>query len=134
MRTDNKVGWLTFIKFNFQLIVFRLLRFFHDPFLLLHQEDDVENAGEHDAGGYREHGDVAAVILNVNSERYSYEEANRHEAVQEGEPLGTGLCGGDVHHQGIAGEVEGGGATCEVLQTLQQEILNLRLRIVRRIL
>ena len=133
MRTENKVGWHTFIKSNFQLIVFRLLRFFHDPFLLLHQEDDVENAGEHDTGRYREHGDVAAVILNVNSERYSYEEANRHEAVQEGEPPGAGLWGGDVHHQGVAGEVEGGGPTREVLETLQQEILNLWVRIVRQL-
>ena len=127
MRTDSKptAGWLTFIKSNFQLIFFDLIGFFNNLFLLLHQEDDVENAGEHDAGGYREHGDVAAVILNVNSERYSYEEANRHEAVQEGEPPGASLRGGDVHHQGVAGEVEGGGPTCEVLQTLQQEILNL---------
>ena len=134
MRTENKVGWHTFIKFYFQLIVFRLLRFFHDPFLLLHQEDDVENAGEHDAGGYREDGDVAAVILDVNSERQSYEEPNRHEAVEEGESPGAGLRGGDVHHEGVAGQIEGGGPTSQILQALQQEVLNLGGRIVREML
>ena len=42
--------------------------------------------------------------------------------------LYPGVGRGDVRHVGVGGEVEAGGAPGQVLQTLQQQVLNLGTR------
>ena len=61
------------------------------------------------------------------AERESNAEADGHEAVQEGEPPGPGLRAGDVCHVGVGRQVEAGGAPCQVLETLQEQVLHLDL-------
>ena len=58
-------------------------------------------------------------------------EADGHKAVQEGEPPGPGLRAGDVRHVGVGRQVEAGGATRQVLEALQQQVLHLDLKFVQ---
>ena len=65
------------------------------------------------------------VALNVSSKWNSNKEPEIPECVKEGEPLGPGLVRGDVDHEGVGGQEESGVAAGQILETLQQQILNL---------
>ena len=65
------------------------------------------------------------VALNVSSKWNSNKEPEIPECVREGEPLGSVIVRGDVDHEGVGGQEESGVAAGQILETLQQQILNL---------
>ena len=65
------------------------------------------------------------VALNVSSKWNSNKEPEIPECVKEGEPLGSVIVRGDVDHEGVGGQEESGVTASQILETLQQQILNL---------
>ena len=116
----------TFIKFYLQLIIFfSLILWLLDLLLLfLHHEDHVEDAAEYHTGSHGVESHVAVSLLDECAKWKSDDKPDGHEAVQEGESPGPVGGGRDVHHQGVGGEIEGRPAPCEVLETLQQQVLD----------
>ena len=111
----------TFIKFDCQLPLFVLLTGWRSLLLLQHK-DNIENTEEDSETAHTEHQDVAELVLQEGPQRKTGKEADGYEAVQYGEPPGPGVRVGvgDVHHEGVGGQVEGGASTSQVLQALQQ--------------
>ena len=113
--------WLTFVKFDRQLSFF-VLPARRRPDILLQQEDNIEDTEEDSQTAHTEHQHVAELVLQEGPQRKTCQEADGYEAVQDGEPPGPGVRVGvgDVHHEGVGGQVEGGATASQVLQALQQ--------------
>ena len=93
--------------------------------LLRHQEEDVEEAEEDDAAASAEDRRIAVLALDQCPERETGQEADRDEAVQHREPPGPVRGVGEVHHEGVGGEVEGWTTPGQILKALHQQPLDL---------
>ena len=65
------------------------------------------------------------LALDVSSQWNSNKESDFQEGVEEGESPSSGLVRGDVHHERVGGQEESGVTSGQILETLQQQILNL---------
>ena len=65
------------------------------------------------------------LVLDISSKWDSNEVPDFPEGVEEGESPGPGLVRGDIHHEGVGGQEESGVTSGQILETLQEQILNL---------